>query len=96
MEQSGATDPSIVSLVGVNGRLYTQQECFICALEVNRDDADAWNYLAATIPEGESLGVGDSTYTDQECYVRALELNPTNSIVWGNLGLALRTYCLPQ
>ena len=66
----------------VDGQRYTQQQCFIKALEIDDQHANAWYRLG--LYRGGS--VGGQQYTQQQCHIKALELNDQHADAWMGLG----------
>ena len=62
----------------VDGQWYTEQQCFIKALELNDQHADAWYYLGYF--GGGS--VSGQQYTEQQCFIKTLELNDQHAEAW--------------
>ena len=55
----------------MGGQRYTQQQCFIKALEIDDQHADAWNFLGYNCGGGI---VGGQQHTRQQCHAKHYEL----------------------
>eukprot|EP00658_Telonema_sp_P-2_P016289 TRINITY_DN16316_c0_g2_i1.p1 TRINITY_DN16316_c0_g2~~TRINITY_DN16316_c0_g2_i1.p1 ORF type:complete len:142 (+),score=25.73 TRINITY_DN16316_c0_g2_i1:172-597(+) len=86
----GALLPSS-TVVEIGGRSYDKTQCFITALDVMPENADAWYHLALTFPIGgeERDDVGGEGMSRQQCLINALETNPSHQLAWQKLGLTI-------
>lgn len=74
----------------VHGVKYTEKRCYVRALELDKENADAWVALGTQCSEGKAK-VNGELFDDKMCYRKALELNPDPSVkasAWYRLGLA--------
>ena len=69
-------------IVSVNGRDYSQQECFLEALRVDSNFGLPWKSLAKSMEDGETVVVNGKLYTAKQCYVEALRCDPANGAWW--------------
>merc|ERR1712166_258472 len=68
----------------VDGKSYSQKECFQEALNIHPQYTEAWNLLGIV---GGFTQAGKS-YSKKECYQEALNIDPQYSTAWCNLGAA--------
>merc|ERR1712166_906833 len=67
----------------VDGKSYSQKECFQEALNIDPQYTEAWNLLGNL---GGFTQAGKS-YSKKECYQEALNIDPQYSKAWCNLGV---------
>ena len=51
---------------------YTQQDCYIRAVELDLNRADIWNNLRTGMPDGQTVAISGTQYNNVECLVRSL------------------------
>ena len=78
--------------VSINGSTYTDQDCFIQAIEKGHSDFAVWNDISTTIPIGAYARIQGVMLSRMDCLVRSLSLNASHEfqwIVWLNLCSAM-------
>lgn len=73
-----------------DGRILTEAECYIEAINLNPSCSEAFYLLGKTIRPGESVTLGNGlSYTAQECYLTAVSLGLNSSDLFHNLGTTI-------
>ena len=68
----------------INSHWYGQKDCFVKALELDPDYADAWSHLGVA---GGGM-VGSRMFNQTDCFVKVLTFNQNSSSAWSHLGTA--------
>lgn len=68
----------------INSHWYSQKDCFVKALELDPDHADAWSHLGVA---GGGM-VGSRFFNQTDCFVQVLKFKQNSSRAWSHLGTA--------
>lgn len=71
----------------MNGQRFRPKRFFQKAIELNEENADAWNHLGMEC-EKENCLIKGKSYSNKECFRKAIELDASLALAWLNLGLA--------
>eukprot|EP00758_Cryptobia_borreli_P001606 Tbor_TRINITY_DN237_c0_g1::TRINITY_DN237_c0_g1_i1::g.12191::m.12191 len=69
----------------VAGVEYTQQQCYLKALEWDIGNAKAWYGLGLTLKGDQKVTIAGTDYTEQQCYVNVLEGDIHHNEAWEGL-----------
>ena len=75
--------------MSVKKRSYTEQQCYLKALSIDGECAEAWVNLSTTMSAESTVNVGGRSYSKKQCTLRALDINDSYKLAWTNLGCAL-------
>lgn len=70
----------------VNGVPYTRQQCYLKAVQCNKNNSSAWGKLTGTLRDKESVMVAGVPYDRLGCLQKALQCDFENSRAWNRLG----------
>lgn len=86
----GKTVPQKSGTVEVNGQTYSQLQCFLKAISLDKSNYTALVYLGEALGEKETIEINGINMDSRDCYIEALEIS-SNSFAraWNNLGTLL-------